>query len=120
MICKFFFTLRTNRPSNKDKAQPNEELLKEVEEDDYARFLNMDGKMEDVRESNMVFSQTRIQKFMTFYYAIIGVGSSIVASEINMYYNEEDRNEFWVKFMIAVCNVSTIFMSKFSIIVMVM
>lgn len=86
--------------------------MNQVEDDDYARFLNMDGKLEDVRESNLVFSQTKVQGFLTFFYSLIGVGSSVVASEINMYYNEEDRNKFWVMLMQGICNVSTIFMSK--------
>ena len=72
----------------------------------------MDGKLEDVRESNLVFSQTKVQGFLTFYFAIIGVGSSIVASEINMYANEGDRNKEWVITLMSICNISTILMSK--------
>ena len=91
---------------------PNAELMKEDEDDEYARYLNMDGKMEDVRESNLIFSQTKVQAFLTFYYSVIGIGSSIIASEINMYYNSEDYNKGWVITMMSICNISTLFMSK--------
>jgi hypothetical protein len=43
------------------------------------------------------------------------VGSAIVATEINYYYNAEDKKENWVKTMISICNISTLLFSKLTI-----
>lgn len=86
--------------------------MKEDEENDYARYLGNDGKLEDVRSSNLVFSQMKVSGYLNFYFALVGIGSSIVASEINMYHNFEHCNKEWVLFMMSTCNVSTILLSK--------
>jgi hypothetical protein len=51
------------------------------------------GQMEDVRMSNFAYSQTKIAEYLSFYFAMIGIGSSIIASEINRYYNPNDENK---------------------------
>ncbi len=43
-------------------------------------------------------------------FAMLGIGSSIVASEINRYYNEDDINKDNVIIMLTICNVSTLFL----------
>jgi hypothetical protein len=47
---------------------------------------------------------------MCAFFAMIGIGSSIIASEINAYYNEDDLNKDNVIIMLTICNVSTIFL----------
>ena len=39
--------------------------------------------MEDVRMSNFAFSQTKIGEYITLIFAIIGIESAIIASEMN-------------------------------------
>jgi hypothetical protein len=41
------------------------------------------SKMEDVRMSNFAFSQTKIGEYITLIFAIIGIESAIVASEMS-------------------------------------
>jgi hypothetical protein len=50
-------------------------------------------KMEDVRMSNFAYSQIKISEYISFYFAALGVGSAIVASEINFFYNLHDKNK---------------------------
>lgn len=62
--------------------------------------------------SNFAYSQTKIADYLSFYFAALGVGSSIVASEINMYYNDDDMNKYWVIVMMSIANISTGLLSK--------
>lgn len=64
--------------------------------------------------SNFAYSQTKISDYISFYFAVLGVGSSIVASEINMYYNDDDMNKYWVIVMMSIANISTGLLSKIS------
>ena len=66
--------------------------------------------MEDVRMSNFAYTQTIIAGYMSFYFSLIGIGSSIVASEINRYYNLNDLNKDEVISLFIICNVSTFFL----------
>ena len=50
-------------------------------------------KLEDVRMSNFAYSQTKISEYISFYFASLGVGSSIVASEIRFFYDLENVNK---------------------------
>lgn len=70
-----------------DKAmdQQIKEEIKEIE--------NSGNNMECVRLSNLALGKSYIATFITFYFSIIGIGSSIVASEINNYNNENDKNK---------------------------
>ncbi len=43
----------------------------------------MEGILEDVRMSNFAYSQTKISEYLTTYFAIIGLGSAIIASELD-------------------------------------
>ena len=49
---------------------------------------------------------------MLFYYSLIGVGSSVIASEINFYYNENDINKDNVIYLMTTCNIATFLLSK--------
>lgn len=60
--------------------------------------------------SNFAFCQTKISDFLKFYFAIIGVGSSIIASEINFFQNEDNSNKDWVIYMMTIANVSSLFL----------
>jgi hypothetical protein len=62
--------------------------------------------------SNFAYSQTKISEYLSFYFAAIGVGSSICASEINNYYNEDDENKEHVITLLIIANVSTFFLSN--------
>ena len=68
--------------------------------------------MEDVRASNFAYSQTKISEYLVFYFAALGVGSSVVASEIQNYHNEEDVNKEWIIICQSISNISTAFLSK--------
>lgn len=70
------------------------------------------GQMEDVRMSNFAYNQTKIAEYLSFYFASIGVGSSVVASEISAGYDSDGSNENWIKLMWIITNVSTFFLSK--------
>ena len=61
--------------------------------------------------SNFAYNQTKIAEFLSFYFAIIGVGSSVVASEISAGYDSDGSNENWIKLMWIVTNISTFFLS---------
>jgi hypothetical protein len=71
-------------------------------------------KLEDVRQSNFAYSQTKVAEFISAFFAMLGVGSSIVASEINTYYNLDEINKEHIITMLAICNISTFFLSKIS------
>ena len=66
--------------------------------------------------SNFAYSQTKIAEYLSFYFAAIGVGSGILASEIANMFNENDINEWWIKILLIITNVSTIFLSKYFLI----
>ena len=69
-------------------------------------------KLEDVRMSNFAYSQTKISEYISFYFASLGVGSSIVASEIRFFYDLENVNKSSIVYMLTLANCSTIFLSK--------
>lgn len=63
--------------------------------------------MEDVKQSNFAYSQTKIADFLTFYFAVIGIGACIIANEMQLYYNEDDINEEHIKYQYWICIIST-------------
>lgn len=69
-------------------------------------------KLEDVRMSNFAYSQVKISELISAFFAIVGVGSCIVASEINTYHNLDDINKENIIIMISIANISTFFLSK--------
>jgi hypothetical protein len=54
------------------------------------------GRIEDVRMSNFAFAQTKIAEYLCFFYASIGVGSAVVASEMTNLYNDNDSKKTWI------------------------
>jgi hypothetical protein len=52
---------------------------------------------------------------VSFYFATIGVGSSICASEIDNYYNEDDENKEHVVALLTIANVSTFLLSTITV-----
>jgi len=52
---------------------------------------------------------------LSFYFAIIGVSSSIIASEISAGYDSDGSQEKWIKIMWIVTNISTFFLSNIAI-----
>eukprot|EP00347_Sterkiella_histriomuscorum_P003133 403365464 len=79
------------------------EVIDEVEEQ---KLIAQD----EVRISNIAFSKKKVSEFVSCYFAILGVGCTIVASEINFFYNLDDKNKEHVQTMLIIANVSTLFL----------
>jgi hypothetical protein len=71
-------------------------------------------KMEDVRMSNFAYSQIKISEYISFYFAALGVGCSIVASEMCADYNDNGQTNDWIFLMQIICDCSTFFLSRFA------
>lgn len=71
-------------------------------------------KLEDVRMSNFAYSQLKIAELISAFFAMLGIGSCIVGSEINAYHNLDEINKDNIIVMIAISNISTLFLSKIS------
>jgi hypothetical protein len=70
------------------KVQPEARVIKHIEEMEDEESEEEEGnKLEDVRMSNFAYSQTKISEYISFYFASLGVGSSIVAAEMTSNYN---------------------------------
>lgn len=69
-------------------------------------------QQDEVRISNIAFSKKKVSEFVSCYFAILGVGCTIVASEINFFYNLDDVKKDHVITMLTIANVSTAFLSK--------
>ena len=69
------------------RVVPESKLINKVEDDIDEESEDEGKKLEDVRMSNFAYSQTKISEYISFYFASLGVGSSIVASEIRFFYN---------------------------------
>lgn len=65
-----------------------------------------------MRISNIAFSKKKISEFVSCYFAILGVGCTIIASEINFFYNLDDVKKDHIITMLIIANVSTVFLSK--------
>jgi hypothetical protein len=65
-----------------------------------------------VRISNTVFNQKKISEFVSCFFAMVGVGCTIVASELNFCYNLDDSLKTDINTLLIISNVSTIFLSK--------
>ena len=68
--------------------------------------------MENVRQSNFAYSQTKIGEYLSCYFAFVGIGSSIIASEIMRLHNKDDKNEQWIKMLQYISLGATIATSK--------
>ena len=62
--------------------------------------------------SNFAYSQTKIAEYLSFYFAMIGVTSSIIASEISAGYDSDGSKEPYIKQMWIVTNITTFFLSN--------
>ena len=65
------------KTGNNQKVEPVER-----DEEDEVDEEEKDNKLEDVRQSNFAYSQTKVAEFISAFFAMLGVGCSIVASEI--------------------------------------
>jgi hypothetical protein len=63
--------------------------------------------------SNFAYSQTKISEYISFYFAMLGVGCHIVANEIYYFNNLNDINKDHIITMITIGNVSTFFLSNY-------
>ena len=54
------------------------------------------NKMEDVRMSNFAFSQIKISDYISFYFAALGVGTAVIASEMVAGYNLDGQLNEWI------------------------
>ena len=68
--------------------------------------------LEDVRMSNFAYSQTKISEYISFYFAMLGVGCSIVASEMCASFNDNGQSDTWITVMQTICDCSTFFLSN--------
>ena len=65
--------------------------------------------------SNFAYSQTKISEYISFYFAMLGVGCSIVASEMCASYNDNGQSDTWIVVMEIICDCSTFFLSNFQV-----
>ena len=75
-------------------------------------------KLENVRDSNLAFNQLLVGEYLTLFFALIGIGSSIVAQEMAYNFDTSDglvvtcdhdkEKQDYVKAMLAIANISTI------------
>ena len=54
------------------------------------------NKMEDVRISIFAYSQMKISDFISFYFAALGVGTAVIASEMAAGYNLDGQLDEWI------------------------
>lgn len=62
--------------------------------------------------SNFAYSQTKISEYISFYFAMLGVGCAIIGSEMTSAYNENGQTDDWIKIMYIICDVSSLILSK--------
>lgn len=67
---------------------------------------------DQVRISNIAFSKKKISEIISCYFAILGIGCTIIASEINYFYNLDDSMKDHIVTMLIIANASTGFLSK--------
>lgn len=89
-----------------------EKREKEIEKNDEGDIIEVENeekmqKLMEVRISNFAFNQKKISEFVSCFFAILGVGSSIVASEINCFYNLDDINKSHIHTMIIISNIAS-------------
>lgn len=60
--------------------------------------------------SNFAYSQIKISDYISFYFAALGVGTAVIASEINYFYNLNDSNKEQIMVMLTISNISTLFL----------
>jgi hypothetical protein len=69
-----------------------------------------------VRISNIAFSKKKVSEIVSCYFAILGIGCTIIASEINYFYNLDDLFKTHIVTMLIIANVSTGFLSKLKLV----
>eukprot|EP00347_Sterkiella_histriomuscorum_P010523 403375958 len=97
--------------SGKKKVAPGDQIEREL--DDIEDDLSDDDsskKLEDVRMSNFAYSQTKISEYISFYFAMLGVGCQIIASEIYFFNNFQDKNKEHIIIMYSISNVTSLFL----------
>lgn len=62
--------------------------------------------------SNYAYSQLKIAELISAFFAMLGIGSCIIGSEINAYHNLDDVNKDHIIIVIAISNVAAFFLSK--------
>jgi hypothetical protein len=93
----------------RDKAEVNIEKIYEgdggmdFDEAEEKKMIQQDL----VRISNLAFSKKKVSEFVSCYFAMLGVGCTIVASEINYFRNLDDKNKDHVITLLIISNIST-------------
>jgi hypothetical protein len=72
----------------------------------------IEPEVENVRTSNFTYTQTKISEFFLFYFSVIGIGTSVIASETNLYSNFNNENKNIIIILFDITNISTIFMGN--------
>lgn len=70
------------------------------------------GGMVDEVMSTMAYQQYKYGGIITALFSIVGLGSSIIASEINFFYNDNHSNYDNIYILLSIANISTIALSK--------
>ncbi|CDW84960.1 small-conductance calcium-activated potassium channel protein [Stylonychia lemnae] len=94
----------------RDKAEVNIEKIYEgdggvdFDEAEEKKMISQDL----VRISNLAFSQKKVSEFVSCYFAMLGVGCTIVASEINYFRNLDDKNKDHVITLLIISNLDNL------------
>ena len=81
------------------RVVPESKLINKVEDDIDEESEDEGKKLEDVRMSNFAYSQTKISEYISFYFASLGVGCAMVASEMANSYNDNGQTNEWIFIM---------------------
>ncbi len=70
------------------------------------------GNLENVRKSNRAYTKTKIGEFLSCYFAMIGLGSSVIAYEVRYAQqgnsDDEIKDEDWVFLLLVINFISTL------------
>ena len=73
--------------------------------------IEAQGKLENVRKSNRAYTKTKVGDNVSLFFAVVGIGSSIIAYEVR--YSEQEENgdikdDTWVLALLWIATASTV------------
>lgn len=75
--------------SSTKKIAPENKIDREIAEIENDLSDDENSKrLEDVRMSNFAYSQTKISEYISFYFAMLGVGCAVIGSEMCASFND--------------------------------
>lgn len=81
------------KPNDSKKIAPEDKMNEDAENSGDEKEAN---KLEDVRQSNFAYSQTKVAEYISAFFAMLGVGCAIVACEAANGFNENGENDYWI------------------------